>query len=47
MYNKGIQKCSEHVEYAKDSEQSLQDNCMIATERKKPASQRLSEVYIL
>ena len=47
MYNKGIQKCSEQVEYAKDSEKSMQDSCMNATERTKPASQRLSEVYIL
>ena len=47
MYNKGIQKYNEQVEYAKDSEQSMQVNCMTATERKKPASQRLSEVYIL
>ena len=47
MYKKGIQKCSEQVEYAKHSEQSMQDSYMTATERTKPASQGLSEVYIL
>ena len=47
MCSKGIQKCSEQVEYAKDSEQIMQDSCMTATERKKPANQGLSEVYVL
>ena len=47
MCSKGIQKCSEQVEYVEENEQSMQDNCMTATERKKLASQGLSEVYIL
>ena len=47
MCSKGIQNCSEQVEYAEDSEQSMQDSCMTATERTKPTSQGLSEVYVL
>ena len=47
MCSKGIQKCSEQVEYAEDSEQSMQASCMTATERTKLASQGLSEVYAL
>ena len=31
-------------EYAEDSEQSMQESCMTATERTKPESQGLSEV---
>ena len=47
MCSKGIQNCNEQVEYAKYSEQIMQDSCMTATERTKPASQGLSEVYVL
>ena len=42
-----VNKAQKMGKYAKDSEQSMQDSYMTSTERKKPARQGLSEVYIL